>query len=147
MSKLNNYIIDIENFTKLENNWDGYGAVPLLPEVFENSKSILEVLSEIPSDVYPNPHGTLGIEYENEETNNYLRIEVGKESMTYSTLFFSKDKVIINKDSLEDLRILLLHVTSEVMVPEFEVSREIDFVQPFSTTTKKFKIRKVKFKG
>ena len=62
MSKLNNYIIEIENFTKLENNWDGYGAVPLFLEVFENSKSILETLIEIPSDVYPNPHGTLGIE-------------------------------------------------------------------------------------
>lgn len=110
MRELEKYILQIKDFTRLPYNWDGYGAVPLLNEVFENSKSILETLVEIPSDIYPNPHGTLGIEYENEETNNYLIIEVGKESMSYSTLFFSKDKVAINKDSLEDLKIYLMFI-------------------------------------
>ena len=104
-----NYIIDkIFHFTKLEENWDGYGAIPLCVEVYENAKVILTKINTTPSDVYPNPHGTLGVEYENDD--NFLRIEIGIKAMTYSTPFISKDSVEINEETIAELNKFLMFV-------------------------------------
>lgn len=110
MMKLNFFmkatIKNIDSFTKLEPSWDGYGAIPLCPDACKNAKTILNHVKTIPTDCYPNPHGTLGIEFENEE--NFLFIEVGENTMTWYTMYYKKEYVEINDDSLDELNKYLM---------------------------------------
>ncbi len=102
---MKNIIEKILTFTELEYDWDGYGAIPLCIDVYENSKIILNYLNTDVDDVFPNPHGTLGIEYVNED--KFLYIEVGEKSMTWYSKSYKKDFVEINDESLKELKNIL----------------------------------------
>src|SRR5689334_6963131 len=70
-TQINKYEIlknKIQEFTHLEANWDGYDGIPVLPEVGEMANSLLILLGSFidgVSDIFPNPHGTITIEWEN----------------------------------------------------------------------------------
>lgn len=77
-------INDIEALKKLEANWDGYGAMPILATSINNAKEI--VLNKIISadnieDIQPNPNGTVTITWSKE--NNQVCLEVGTEKMSF----------------------------------------------------------------
>lgn len=107
MKKIIHIIHEIKSYTKLKTNWDGYGAIPLCNDVYENAKIVLEYLNTKPTDFCPNPHGTLSIDYENGE--NYLYLEIGERTMTWYTkidnvVSFDKDFVEINNETLDELK-------------------------------------------
>ena len=76
----------IEEFKNLENNWDGYGAIPLSLESAKNAKEFISSLSdeifENFYDGYPNTHGTISFEWKNNDGHEFL-IEIGNKMMSY----------------------------------------------------------------
>lgn len=99
----------IIELTNLKENWDGYGALPLDTNI---ATKLIYISSSFPSDffdnadIYPNPHATLSIEWENK--NNKLSLELGIDTMSYyakddsSVSFYDKRKY--NLDSYIKLR-------------------------------------------
>lgn len=93
----------IIELTNLKENWDGYGALPLDTNI---ASKLIYISSSFPSDffdnadIYPNPHATLSIEWENE--NNKLSLELGIDTMSYyakddtSVSFYDKRKYNLN---------------------------------------------------
>jgi len=88
-------------FTKLKENWDGYRGVPMLEDVYKNARKLLSKIKTIPSDYFPNPHGTLSLEFN--LPDNFIAIEVGKETFSYYTQGknFSKRKENTEADFLK----------------------------------------------
>jgi len=72
-------ILEIE---KLEANWDGYGAEPICASCIENARTIVELLPPfaMSPDLFPNPNGTITLEWEN--AHGTLSIEVGETSIS-----------------------------------------------------------------
>jgi len=81
-------IREIEKFTYLKHNWDGYGAIPLTQAVAEKSKSFVENLNynlfeDFEFVVKPTPYSTLVIDWYKQ--NNLFSLEIGKDSIAYFT--------------------------------------------------------------
>lgn len=73
----------IRSFRDYPDNWDGEGSVTFKEKTITNACNIVEFLSlqSIPSpDVSPNPHGTIALEWENDE--GYAYVEIGTSQLT-----------------------------------------------------------------
>lgn len=80
--------LEIEGFVDLSDNWDGYGAVPLCKPIATKAKEFLLEIQEFVEyidDIYPNPHGTLTIEFLNKEKDIKLSMEIGLTKYSYFT--------------------------------------------------------------
>ena len=80
ISKYDHLKDEIESFLELKNNWDGYGATPVINEVAQSAKQLIPLLTSYfidrITDVFPNPHGTITIEWENRKKEK-LSLEIG----------------------------------------------------------------------
>jgi len=76
---------EIDAFVNLIDNWDGYGAIPLLSVVRDNAIIVLKYFTIPPSDYYPNPQGTISIKYDCDI--HQLNLEIGTTQFTYYTTF------------------------------------------------------------
>jgi len=65
----NKLIEEISSFKFLEQNWDGYGAIPLEVKTSNNALILIDKIEDIifckVDNFYPNPHGTITFEWEN----------------------------------------------------------------------------------
>ena len=91
--KRDDVIKEIVSFVRLNHNWDGYEAVPLEVESAANAIMLTNQLSDNVlldklTNLYPNPHGTISFEWEN-ESNEILSLEVGNTSFSYYAQFNS----------------------------------------------------------
>lgn len=98
----------IKDFVELPENWDGYGAVPVFPAIGNTADQLLAILSdtfiERISDVFPNPHGTIAIEWENRNKEK-LALEIGKENYSYFVRYKDRNPKLHNgKDVLSDVK-------------------------------------------
>lgn len=69
----------INELSLLSDNWDGYGALRILPETLENANLVVANLGwrALPTpEVSPNPNGTISFEWES--SYGYGLLEVGK---------------------------------------------------------------------
>lgn len=73
-------------FKSLENKWDGFSAVPTGVQCAVNAIKIIDHLSvkslKKISDLYPNPNGTISIEWEN-NLEEVVSVEIGKDTFSY----------------------------------------------------------------
>jgi len=79
-------IRQIDNFTLLRDNWDGFKAIPLSNYVAEKAKIIVENLNldffeNKDFEIKPTPYSTLVIDWYNNE--NEFSLEVGKSYLGY----------------------------------------------------------------
>lgn len=103
-----NFFEAFNNLQTLKDNWDGYGAISPTEIVIKNVKSLLSALPNqfianlTEDNIYPNPNGTITIEWANEEDENIVSIEVGEE---YST-FYSKieNKPLYTNNNIQIMR-------------------------------------------
>ncbi len=84
---LQQLLLELEKFKNLENNWDGYDAVPISEQCFNNCISILtgfesKLIGKI-TDIYPNPNATISIEFQTRSS-----MEIGDTEFN----FFVRDK-------------------------------------------------------
>ena len=75
----------IKEFQNFPDNWDGYGAIPVLKESADNSHILINELSnsniEKNTDIYPNPSGTVSLKFERGE--RVVSLEIGDKTFTY----------------------------------------------------------------
>jgi len=73
--------------SKLQGNWDGYGAVEPLAEVVNNALAFVDAIPEYflshldSEDVMPTPHGTINFDWY--YGDDYLCVEIGKSNIGY----------------------------------------------------------------
>jgi hypothetical protein len=102
---------EICSFKSLNNNWDGYGAIPTGIESSANTIFIITILSNYISgsidQIFPNPHGTVSVFWTNSR-NEKVSLEIGKKTMSYyadienhETEFF--DNIEINDSEISKL--------------------------------------------
>lgn len=73
----------IQSFADLPDNWDDAGGVTFKKETVANARALMEFMTSraIPCpDVSPNPHGTIAMEWENDQ--GYAYVEVGASQLT-----------------------------------------------------------------
>lgn len=80
-----NCCAQIQDLGLLEDNWDGYGAVKVLPECISNALNIINYKSMICDyiqDIYANPNGTVSILWDN-EAGDSIGLEIGEKEFSY----------------------------------------------------------------
>lgn len=101
---------ELDELKQLPTNWDGYGAIPIFSEVYDVTKNLITVLNDyqidLISDIYPNPHGTISIEWAN-ENNEKLVLEIGKTTYSFFIDYLDKKPEFKNgQNILQDTEIL-----------------------------------------
>ena len=75
----------IKEIAKLKENWDGYGARPIYPEVIENTRTFLNTIGERndleKDDITPTPYGSICIEFPK------VSVEIGIHKIGWFALF------------------------------------------------------------
>ncbi|MCM1323309.1 MAG: hypothetical protein NC218_04000 [Acetobacter sp.] len=61
----------LDYFSTLKENWNGFTAQPIMEEIIEFGKQIVE-LAETQPEIFPLPNGTLQFEWEND--NIYIEL-------------------------------------------------------------------------
>jgi hypothetical protein len=83
---MESFLNEVLSFKGLKNNWDGYGAIPTEIKCASQAISLASKLSEKLiariSEVFPNPNGTVTVEWEN-HSHERLVAEIGNSSFSY----------------------------------------------------------------
>lgn len=72
------------SIAKYQNDWDGYGAIRPLSECLSHALDIIgnaHISLNNLSDIYPNPNGTITIEWE--QNSNEIGLELGNQEFSY----------------------------------------------------------------
>jgi hypothetical protein len=97
-----NIFKSIEEFSNLENNWDGYGAIPVGLVSAKNAKEFISILPEGAFqhfyDGFPNTHGTISFEWKNKKEEEFF-VEIGETKMSYFLTL--NGQTTIKKDLVE----------------------------------------------
>jgi hypothetical protein len=120
---------EIDNFATLENNWDGYGATPVVNNIVQSAKQLIPLLASYfidhVTDVFPNPHGTITIEWENRKKEK-LSLEIGENNYSYFVKYNNTNPKFINGENIltdlkgitSDLRELFREETTKYILSE-----------------------------
>lgn len=79
---------EVRAFANFQDDWDGYGAVRPVAECLNHALEIIRNKSiklEYLTDIYPNPNGTLTLEWEQDD--NEIGLEVGSHEFSYFAHF------------------------------------------------------------
>ncbi len=79
------YCMQIQDLGLLEDNWDGYGAIRVLPICISNAQNIINyktIICDYIQDIYANPNGTISILWENENEES-IGLEIGEKALSY----------------------------------------------------------------
>ena len=126
----NNSLIDpfmyfkskINEFINLPNNWDGYSAIPLFKEIGEKANQFIMLLSGIYidkiSDIFPNPNGTLTIDWENSKEEK-ASLEIGLNTYSYFVKYNSNPPKFINGENIIVDKEAFTQAISELFSEEF----------------------------
>ncbi len=113
-NKINLLSKEINEYTKLTLNWGGDGYLPLFEEVANKSLEFFKLLDnkwiEEIDDLYPNPHGTLMIVWQNTALEK-LSLEMGINNFSYFVKFKNKQPILYDG---KDFPTLTTIVTSEL---------------------------------
>lgn len=98
----------ILSFKSLQESWDGFGAVPLEIQSSLNAINFINFLYEYesdierdPIDVFPNPHGTISMIWENLYEER-LSLEIGNYSLSYYNILNGSEPEFFNDVELKD---------------------------------------------
>ena len=79
---------EVRAFANFQDDWDGYGAVRPVAECLNHALEIIrnkEISLDYLSDVYPNPNGTITLEWEKDD--NEIGLELGIREFSYFVNF------------------------------------------------------------
>lgn len=102
-------IESIVSFKSLEESWDGYGALPLEVKSATNAIEFLEFLDLnskffTPTDIFPNPSGTVSLIWENDESER-VSLEIGNEAFSYYAKFNNIETEFFNNVEINNISI------------------------------------------
>lgn len=106
--KRNQIVKEIISFVSLNLDWDGYSALPLEVESAANAILITNHLSDSALSeifaLYPNPHGTITIDWEN-NSGEIISLEVGNTSFSYYIKIESSQPSFFNNIKFGELEL------------------------------------------
>ena len=79
---------EIRALANYMDDWDGYGAIRPLSECLNHALEIVrnkKINLDFLTDIYPNPNGTLSLEWEQDD--NEIGLELGKEEFSFFAHF------------------------------------------------------------
>ncbi len=79
---------EVRSFANFQDGWDGYGAVRPVAECLNHALEIIRnknIRIEHLTDIYPNPNGTLTMEWERDDKE--IGLEVGSREFSYFAHF------------------------------------------------------------
>lgn len=79
---------EIRTIANFQDDWDGYGAIRPLSECLKHALEIISnnnIRLDYLTDIYPNPNGTLTLEWEQDD--NEIGLEVGSQEFSYFAHF------------------------------------------------------------
>lgn len=92
-------IRNILSFKSLNRSWDGYNAIPLEIDSATNAIELIDLIGENLfckiNDYYPNPNGTITLEWTN-KLDEKISVEVGNNSYSYFVDLSSKEVQFFN---------------------------------------------------
>jgi len=102
-------IESIVSFKSLQESWDGYGALPLEIKSAANAIEFLEYLDlnsrfYTPTDIFPNPTGTVSLIWENDESER-VSLEIGNKAFSYYTKFNNIEPEFFSNVEINNLSI------------------------------------------
>lgn len=101
----------IISFKTLENNWDGFEAIPTGAVCASNAIKMIDILDDKAlkkvSDAYPNPQGTVTLEWEN-NLDEIVSAEVGKTTFSYFVDFNGLKNRFYDNQLINETHIKLL---------------------------------------
>lgn len=77
-------LIKLNRIASLQDNWNGYGAAPLPPDVIEHTKELLLLLKHDQPFISPTARDSIQLEYE-KANGDYLEVEVFECQLTIYT--------------------------------------------------------------
>ena len=96
-------IRNILSFKSLNQSWDGYNAIPLEIDSATNAIQLIDLIGENLfckiNDYYPNPNGTITLEWTN-KLNEKISVEVGNNSYSYFVNLSSKEVQFFNGQNI-----------------------------------------------
>lgn len=106
-TELQEYLDEIK---LLEDNWDGYGAIKVSEDVINKFNEFINALEDnhfnLIDDLFPNPNGTITIEFDKDDKR--LVLEIGKTNCSgFIVLNNNYCKLIDGKDLTENIWFLL----------------------------------------
>jgi hypothetical protein len=106
----------IEELSRLQDNWDGYGAVPISEYTKYHSMAALRgILGSAPHpDITPNPNGTLSFEWETQR--GVAHLEVGQTKMSFYIKPLVGEPIFIDANTSD---MLLTSITIGVFVSAY----------------------------
>lgn len=89
----------INGILSLNENWDGYNAVPVFPKAGKNAQAFITSLDansvEKITDIFPNTHGTITFEWESGNDKKIV-LEVGSNSYSYFVRNINKPPILVD---------------------------------------------------
>jgi hypothetical protein len=96
-------IKNILSFKSLNQSWDGFNAIPLEIDSATNAIQLIDLIGEKLfceiNDYYPNPNGTITLEWIN-KLNEKISVEVGNSSYSYFIDISSKEVLFFNDQNI-----------------------------------------------
>ena len=97
----------INKLKMLNNDWDGYDSVKVTEKSAQNALMFIQSLSisniESVTDIFPNPHGTISMEWVN-GLNEKISLEIGGNSFSYFiTNLNHSPKLVDGKDIFSNI--------------------------------------------
>lgn len=105
---------EVASYVLLNNNWDGYGAIPVFEEIANKAIEFITSLNDTYidkiSDIFPNPTGTITIEFENLQEEK-LSLEIGRNNYSYFINYNDKaPKLVDGEDITADLKNITIDI-------------------------------------
>ena len=102
---------EVLSFKALNNNWDGYGALPLELDSAANVINLMNLIDDKAiaklDGIYPNPNGTISLIW-NRLDNSEISLEVGNNTMSYYVLIPDEEPIFCNKIDINTLEANIL---------------------------------------
>lgn len=92
----------LQEISTLEENWDGYGAIPVSERVIKNTQSILNRLYGHYPTLSPSTYGTISLDFEDEKEENFVYLEVGTTEIGMFTDFQDKENFEIDREKFDE---------------------------------------------
>lgn len=117
------YTINIIDYVKellsMEENWDGYGGIPLEKKAYDNFLKLYETIDNqcilLIHDYYPNPYGTLSIDWFSDIGE--LSLEIGNEEMCYYYKLYKQvhycNEKKVSKEEIKFLEKIIFKIMKE----------------------------------
>ena len=92
----------LDKIAALQNDWNGYGAEPLSPQVIEKTRSLIQGLV-IQPEIFPTAAGSIQMEYE-KDNGDYLEFQISDNSQWSAYMILrGKETEMLIQPTLEDV--------------------------------------------